>query len=216
MKNPFKRLYEWQKTIPEKKKIIELIATCLSVPSLITIILLNLNSLKKINQITPTPTPAPTSAITVEIKAPEVTTSTPSGQPVNQPAECKNEIGPISIVTPHDSEVINSNNFDIEISSPKEGYCPVVWSYRINNSTWSVYSDKVISLQNVSSGNKTLEIKVKNTTTNEEITLKRSFTVITSDITPTSTPTVTPTPTLILVPTSTPTLTITPTSAKIN
>ena len=81
-------------------------------------------------------------------------------------------------------------------------YCSIVWSYRINSGSWSDFSDKDISIFNMESGEKILELKIKSIVSGEEKNISRKFTykntqeVPTPTVTVTSTPTPTPSPTI--------------------
>lgn len=199
MKNFIEKIRNWYRKLPEKKIYFEVITAILSVPVMITVIILNLNNLnqnKKLptntNQATPvqivitektqTPSsPSPTQAITP--------TATPS--PTLTPTECKKEIGPVEILSPQEGEIISKDSVCIKLSTKAE-YCPVVWSYQVNNGNWSDFTDKGICLYNLTNGEKQLQIKIKSTVSNEEITLKRNFTYTGSTIAPSPTTDISP------------------------
>lgn len=46
-KNPIERITYWYKNLPDKKKYVELITALLSVPVMVTVILINLNNLQQ-------------------------------------------------------------------------------------------------------------------------------------------------------------------------
>lgn len=194
MKNFIEKIRNWYHNLPEKKKYIEFITALLSVPVMLTIIILNLNSLNQskkqstnTNQTTPiqivitekTPSqgsPVPTQTITpTVIPSPTLTLT-----------ECKKEIGPVEILSPQEGEVIAKDAVCIKLSTKSE-YCPVVWSYQVNNGNWSDFTDKGICLYNLTNGEKQLQIKIKSTVSDDEITLKRNFTYTGSTFTPTAT-----------------------------
>jgi hypothetical protein len=208
MKKFFQKIKKWYVAMPDKKKHVELITAALSVPMMVTVILVNFNSIKtqkeKANttQITP---------IQVVIDNPNVATSsspllpppkdkvsvTPTTAPTSTPAptnfQCKKTIGPIEILSPQEGEIITDNNVCINISTDAN-YCPVVWSYRLGTDNWSEFNNKDICLYNLTPGKKKLQIKIKSTVSDNTITLERNFIYQSSgDLTVTPTTTITPT-----------------------
>lgn len=111
------------------------------------------------------------------------------------PTICLKEIGPIAIRSPEENATVTSNPLQIFIDYDQGDYCSVVWSYRLNDGTWSEYGDNDIVIYNLPSGKKTLELRVKSIASPASKTLKRTFTYTNPQetITPTSTPTPTPT-----------------------
>jgi hypothetical protein len=55
-------------------------------------------------------------------------------------------------------------------------YCPVVWSYRINNGRYSDFDDKSIALYNPPNGNIVFDLRVRSLISDDEKILKRTFT----------------------------------------
>ncbi len=211
MKKLLNKISNWYHALPDKKKYVEFISAALTIPMLLTVILINLNNIKNQSKTTTTVTPTqtttpiqivitgiptenkPETPITKTIPSPTITpspTSTPST------ATCIQEIGPIEILSPQESEIITTDKVCINVSLDSK-YCPLVWSYQLDNDTWSDFSNNNICLYNLSNGKKQLQIKFKNVTTNKTLTLERNFTYQNSNITPTptTTPTVTSTPT---------------------
>lgn len=186
MKNIFQKIKKWYATLPDKKQYVELITALLSVPMMVTVILVNLNNIKTKNQTATTPA-ITTAPIQVVVENPatgsgnvappqngqttKVTTSTVA--PTS--AACKKDIGPIEILSPQEGEIITTNNMCITISTDNS-YCPVTWSYKLDDSSWSDFNNNDICLYNLTPGKKSLQLKVKSTVVDKSITLQRNFT----------------------------------------
>lgn len=210
VKNEFKNL-------PDRKKYAEAISALLTLPVLITVLLLNVNNLKKTNtSATALPTAAPTVEVIKEIvnyptaslqPTPSLMlTSTPA--PDTTPQKCTPQIGPVQITSPDDGELVTSNPLTIEIGRTSDAYCAIVWSYRLDNGNWSDYSNTTISVFNLAAGKKKLDVKVKSVVTSSEIILTRNFVYQSDQPTTAPSPTLTPSPSPTAV--ATPTLTPTP------
>jgi hypothetical protein len=173
--------------LPEKKPYIEAVTAVLSVPVLITVIMLNLNNLNAAKTEIPTPTPQPKKEVVyvpVESKTPaktqvqEATTtppakSTPTITTSTDP--CKPEIGPVSISSPAEGETVTDNPASVIINYKTGDFCAAVWSYRVNNGNWSNYDDKSLALYNLPDGNIKIDLRVKSIVSGEEKTLTRNF-----------------------------------------
>lgn len=193
IKKIFKRIQKYYVILPDKKRYFELFAAILSVPMILTVILVNMNTINKSKETsTPTPTSTP---IQIVVENPTSSSSninppkiniTPTPAPTK--TECKKDIGEIEILSPQEGEIINSDNVCINISTDSN-YCPVTWSYKLDNGNWSDYNNNDICLYNLTTGKKELQIKVKSTVVDKIITLERNFTYQNST---TPTPTVTP------------------------
>ena len=167
------------KKIPDNKTYIEFITALLSIPVLLTVILLNFNSLrtpKTDNTTTPTPQ-------TVVVTVPD------SGKPqtiVTQEEECIPEIGPIEITSPEEGEVVTDNPLFVSIRYEQDEFCSVVWSYRINGGKWSEYDDRSIALYNPPPGAIKFELRIKSVVGTDTEILTKNFsytgTEIVSDI----------------------------------
>ena len=200
IKKFFKRIQKWYVILPDKKRYFELLTAVLSVPMILTVILVNMNTINK-NKETSTSTisttpiqvvidnPATVSSNTNPPKVTLKTASTPTPTATPTKIECKKDIGEIEILSPQEGEIITSDNVCINISTNKD-YCPVSWSYKLDDGNWSDYSSNNICLYNLSAGKKDLQIKIKSSVVDKTITLERTFTYKNS-ITPT--PTTTPT-----------------------
>lgn len=191
-------LKELYRALPDKKRYFEFITAALSVPVLITVLLTNINNLnaKPNTQPTPTPTPiielknttpteSPAAKKSVSVD-PSPTTIQPTHTPITQ---CKKEVGPVSILSPREQSTLENNPVCIELSKQPEGYCAIVWSYRINTSPWSDYTDKDICIYNLPAGEKNLEVRVKSIVSGQETLLNRIFTVLGATPTPSMTAT---------------------------
>ncbi len=190
MKRSIGKFFKSLQKAPERKHYLEFITAALSIPVLLTVILLNLNSLNtkkdpEANKTQPTPQ-------TVIIK--ETSPSNSANQTVATPtsASCKKEVGPISVSYPSEGATITDNpvNFIIRYNNPD--YCSVVWSYRINGGSWSEYSSNSPSVFNLPNGNVTFELRVQSTVSQDQDQLVRKFIYQGSSATPTvsqSTPT---------------------------
>jgi hypothetical protein len=122
--------------LPDKKRYAELITAVLSVPVLITVLLLNLNNLRKSNQPTPSnasvvqsTSPIPTVSISPKI-TPKVTTKTsvldPTPTPLSTQSPCIKEVGPVTIISPEENEIVTTNPVAIDIERKEKNYCEIV------------------------------------------------------------------------------------------
>lgn len=195
------------RNIPIKKSYIEFFTAILSVPVLITVIMLNINNLKSSNK-SNTDSPPPVQK-EEKIYIPIITTTQSQNKnlipeasispmqitsvtPTNQ--ACKPLIGPVSISAPAEGDTINDNPAAIIITYKTGEYCAVVWSYRLNNSAWSAYDDKSIALYNLPPGKLKIDVKIKSIVTGDEQILTRNFTYsgTNSPTVPTASPTISP------------------------
>jgi hypothetical protein len=195
----FDKIKNWYQELPNKKRYVEFLTALLTVPVLLTVLIINLSSINNRKE-TPTPTPTPFSVPTEKIVVitQEVTPET-SITPTVQPSatECKKEVGPVKITAPADGELITTNPVCLNISYQTGEYCSVVWSYRIGSSAWSDFTDKEICIYNLPVGPQELQVRVKSSQSDDEVTLIRNFYYQSKEVpTPTPTLTLTPTPTL--------------------
>ncbi len=170
------------RSLPEKKQYVEFFTAVLTVPVLLTVLILNVASLKKTDQ---TKSVAESQPKIIMISQAQNDPSQPSKNPDNSltptkplfvtPPECKREIGPINITDPSEGDSVTSNPVSITITQPVQGYCAVVWSYRINNGSWSDYDDKSIALYNPPKGAITFDLRVKSVVTGEQKLQTRKF-----------------------------------------
>jgi hypothetical protein len=150
----------------------------LSIPVLITVIILNFTNLKNIGKPTPTPTPD------VTIEAPNGKAGDFYSAPIekeNKPTDttpqspCTEELGPVTITSPSEGDTVNSNPVEVDISYDDTTYCAAVWSYRINGGSWSEYDDRSVALYNLPNGPITFDLKAKSIIGAGDVTLTRSF-----------------------------------------
>ena len=179
----------WQKFLGlhEHKKYLEFFTALLSIPVLVTVIILNLNTLKNTNKnAEPTNTPTKGGFFSAPI---ESEPTTPTEVSVTPSAPCKKELGPVNIDSPEEGDTIMDNPVSVVINYDDEEYCAAVWSYRINGSSWSEYDNKSIALYNLPQGKVKFELKVKSVVSKEETTLTRNFTYKGTSTAVTPTPT---------------------------
>ncbi len=182
----------------DKKRYLEFITALLSVPVLLTVLFLNYMNIQERNKTPEVTEKQPIITIVQQTRSDEKKPSP------TETAECIAEIGEINIETPEEGETISVNPLTIDVERVQDGkkYCSIVWSYRINSGSWSDFSDKDISIFNMESGEKILELKIKSIVSGEEKNISRKFTykntqeVPTPTVTVTSTPTPTPSPTI--------------------
>lgn len=174
------------RTLPDKKQYVEFFTAILTVPVLLTVIILNLNNLRSANK-TATPTPAFKEERPIVVTIPETNSKLAVTTALSPSSEaCIKGIGPISIDYPEDNSTVSDNPIPIDINYQKGNYCAVVWAYRINDSRFSDFDDKSIALYNVPKGVVRFQLKVKSIVTGEEKTLTRIFTYsgTSADVTP--------------------------------
>lgn len=183
----FSGLKKQLKEIHTKKPHLEFITAALTVPVLLTVIILNYNNLKAINA--PKDTPK-NETIVITQAAPEKETK----EVIVTKEACKAEIGNASITAPDEGEVVSDNPVNVDISYDDKEYCQLVWSYRVNNGSWSSYDDRSIALYNLSNGDVKLEVRVKSTVNSETKTLTRRFSYTGASDSPSPSISTTPTP----------------------
>ena len=205
MINPFTRLRETFQYLPDKKKYIEVITASLSIPVLLSVVLvnyLNIQDQRKKELLIPTPvmsqSAGPTIITVVRDQVPstssgQVPTATPDPKASPQPNECIREIGPITILAPQEGENVNTNPFTIDVDYNQGDYCSVVWRYRLDGGNWSQFGDDDIVIYNLSSGQKKIELEVKSIVTNVSKAYTRTFTYQNTQEVPTVTSTPSPT-----------------------
>lgn len=161
---------KFARRIPNGKAYLEVITAALSIPVLLTVIILNfsnLNNNKKATNTSPTPT---VNEKVIYVPGDEKNNTTPTSV-----ENCKKQIGPIKISFPSEGETVTDNPIYFNIDYTNDNYCSVVWSYRINGGTWSNYTANNPVIYNLPSGNIKFELKVQSTVVQEETTLTRNF-----------------------------------------
>ncbi len=200
--NALQKIRVWYRALPDKKKYVEFITALLTVPVLMTVLISNISNINnnKRNEANITPTISPSSPteiiIVTEKSGSNEATSSPTFTPSpTAPKECKKEVGPVRIATPNEGQLVSSNPVCIQVSYQADDYCSVVWSYRINSGDWSDYSDKEICVHNLAPGPQQLDLRVKSSSSDDEITLVRNFYYKTKDAPTPTTPAATVSPT---------------------
>ena len=168
------------KNIPNKKNHIDFIAALLTIPVLVSVIILNYSNLQKTNTKTNLPSPTPAQVekqiiITAPPNNPQV--AAPNTQPTASPsATCIKQVGPVSIVYPTENQTVSDNPLCINISYSNSNYCSVVWSYRINGGTWSDYNSNSPCIYNLPNGNIKFDLRVQSTVAqDQQQTFTRNF-----------------------------------------
>lgn len=170
-----------KKSVPSKviakKPYIEFVTAFLSIPVLITVLLLNFNSLKNLGGGTPTPTTSPNNTSAGFFTAPvDITNATPTIALIDRESTCTKGVGPIAISSPNEGDTVTQNPVIITINYDSSTYCAVAWSYRINEGEWSGYNDRSVGLYNLPQGAVKFELRVKSIVNADEKTLTRNFT----------------------------------------
>lgn len=171
----------------DKKPLIEFIVALLSIPSLILLVILNFNSLRSINGATPTPTPISGTAIPTAKASSGINNTSFFSEPVSRAPRmtrtvienklpCNKNLGPVSITSPGEGTVVTANPVEVNISYDDTTYCSAVWSYSINGSSWSGYSNNSVALYNLPDGPVQFTLRVKSLTSPDTTTLTRDFT----------------------------------------
>lgn len=182
MKDIINRFTKWYRGLPEKKRYVEFITAVLTVPVLLTVIIVNLNNLnQQKNAAKKQPEAEKTTPIQVVITGEKQTEkntvpTTYISQPINSPTptSCLKEVGPISIISPRENEVVTKDPVCVTVATQSD-YCSVTWSYRLDDNSWSDFTDKNVCLHNLTNGNKTIQLKIKSSASSDEVTLQRSF-----------------------------------------
>lgn len=161
----------------KNKPYIEFLTAFLSIPVMITVMLLNFNSLKNLNT-TPTPTPlsgagAQTGFFAEPIGTDDPEEPTPDGV---TPEPCVRGLGPVIITSPDENDVVTENPVTVDIAYDDAHYCAAAWSYRINGGSWSGYDDRSVALYNLPQGPIKFELRVKSIVGDETRTVTRNFT----------------------------------------
>lgn len=165
-----------------KKNHLDFITALLSIPVLLSVIILNYNNLKPKQNTDLTPTP--TQAEKIIVVPQNNPTNATSPNPTN--AACKKDIGPIEITSPTENQTVNDNPVCINIKYADSNYCSVVWSYRVNNGAWSDYNTNNPCIYNLPNGNVKFELRVQSTVEQKNQSLTRNFVVQTSNPSSTS------------------------------
>ncbi len=177
--------------LPNKKRYLELITAFLSIPVLLTVVYLNLTNIQERKK-----EPEAKEAKNEKVTILPVQIKENGKQPApKDDKECVAQVPRATLSYPREGETVADNPLHLNLSLEGDGYCSVVWSYRINGARWSDYDDRSIYLYNMDSGSKTLELRIKSIVSGEEKMIVRNFTYRNESTvpTPTSMPTAVPT-----------------------
>lgn len=182
-KKKLERLYE-------KKPIVEFIVAILSIPSIILLLLLNLKALTNNSSAKITPTPSMANTVTESspnfFTRPVTREAKPTVAPDATQAPCTRGLGPVSISSPNEGDVVTTNPVNVSISYDDSKYCSAVWSYSVNGSSWSDYNNNSVALYNLSNGSVAFQLRVKSLTNSDSAILTRNFTYEGQSTTPIS------------------------------
>ncbi len=172
IKKNLKKILTSYRKLPDKKQYIEFFTALLSVPVLLTVILINLNNLnpKKV-----APLPNQNKTIIVSLPPLNQPTTTRSSTSQATPTQCNRNLDPVTIGSPSENETVTENPVSVIISYDQQDYCAVVWSYRINGGSWSDYGNDSLSLYNLPQGQIKLELRVKSVVTGQNSVITRNF-----------------------------------------
>ncbi|KKS97559.1 MAG: hypothetical protein UV73_C0007G0002 [Candidatus Gottesmanbacteria bacterium GW2011_GWA2_43_14] len=202
------KVKNWYKKLPDRKPWVDLMTAVLTIPVLVTVIIINVDNLKKDGNASDTnkttlaptiiekvvtqyvvPSPGPTDISEGNPVVTETFDQTVTPTPI-----CNLDPQPYEITYPKEGENVNVDPVCIAINKQGENFCTTQWAYRVNNSSWSTYTSDPICLYNMADGQVKLEIRTKSTVSGREKTYTRNFSYGTI-LTPTKTsagPTVTP------------------------
>lgn len=175
--SPIERLRKWYRALPDKKQYLEVITAFLTIPVLLTVLLSNVSNLQNQKR---TALPTPTPVIEKITVTPVQTTPTPTVTPTVSPtpnAQCVKEVGPIDISYPTQGATITGDPVCLTITRSGSNYCSVLWSYSINGSMWSAYTDGTICMYGLAPGVKNLQLRVESAVSSDSTVLQRTFTV---------------------------------------
>lgn len=183
MKRRFYKLINAAKKLTSKKHHLDFITAVLTIPVLLSVIILNYNNLQNLQKnktnVNPTPTQSEKIIVVPQNQQNQDTTPNPTS------ATCIKDIGPISISSPSEGETKTDNPICIIINYSNSSYCSVVWSYRINNGSWSNFSSNNPCIYNLPNGNVKFDLKVQSTVVQKETDLTRNFIYKGSNLSPT-------------------------------
>jgi hypothetical protein len=183
--NKFEKFKRYIRAVPKRKHYLEFFVAMLSIPVLLTAILINLANLRSDD------TKKNTEPQSIIISyAPGRSDEGKSDTTKPTGAECKKTVGPINISYPDEGDIVTNNPLEVTIDYDRTGeYCAIVWSYRINGGRWSDFDDKSLALYNLPNGQKTFELRIKSVAGGGEKILKRTFDYQGTETQPTVAPT---------------------------
>lgn len=157
----------------KKKPYLELIVAVLTVPVLVTLIIVNYGNIQNKDKSSADTNQRP---IVIEKDNNLSAQNTPLPSVVPSPDVCREKVGPVNIASPKEGAIISENPVNFIIRYEDESYCSVVWSYRINGSVWSEYSSNSPTVYNLPPGEVKFELRVQSTVSDDQDLLERNFT----------------------------------------
>ena len=178
VKRSLKKALRSYRHLPDKKQYVEFFTALLSVPVLLTVILINLNNLNPKKSVVPTPTPTQQEK-TIIVSLPPGNQSgntqiTPQPNVTSEP--CNKQLAPVTITSPDEGDTVTDNPVFVTITYDQQNYCSVAWSYRINGGAWSDYGNNSLSLYNLPQGPIKLDLRVQSIVTGQQSMQTRNFT----------------------------------------
>ena len=174
------------RALPNKKQYIEFFTAILSVPIMLTVLVLNINNLKP-KDVSP---PIPDERKEVIIVSPEIKGITT--QTTQKKDACIEELPSVDILSPESGETVSKRPVCISPQIEEGEYCSVVWRYSVNDSSWSEYDNKGFCLYDLPNGDTSVKIEVKSIVTGETKEIVREF-IYSGPTTPSPTLTISPT-----------------------
>src|SRR3990167_1481464 len=173
----FNNLKSGFNSLSNKKPLVELIVALLTIPVLVTVILLNFTNLNGKNNDSTNSGSTPV-VIEKDANSNGDVSEAPGNNPTvvtPNPEICKDQVGPVSIASPGEGTTASDNPANFIIKYQDSAYCSVVWSYRINNGTWSEFGSNSPAVYNLPSGPVKFELRVQSTVSNDQELLTRNF-----------------------------------------
>lgn len=193
---PIEKTKQLIKKLPEQKPHLDFIAALLTIPVLITVLLINLSSINNKKSTTAQPTP------TVSVMQPTQNKNNasrysnnpvnPTDSPTPNPNSCVKGIGQIEVSYPQEGQIVSDNPLCISIDYSQGDYCSVVWAYKINNGNFSDYSNNSVCLYNVLQGDNTFILQVKSLVNTDTKVIQRHFTYKNTQVSATPSPNASP------------------------
>lgn len=179
----FEKWMRWVRRTPERKRWFDVLTAMLTIPVLLTVIITNVMNLRSRDEKNASPVPSTTSApIQITIENPQASnqganvavTPTPRVSVSPSGPSCKEGVADYEIISPRESEIVSNDPLCIVFSPKSKDFCEASWSYRINNASWSPYSDAPVCLYNMADGPVQFELRIKGNN-GEEKTHTRNF-----------------------------------------
>ena len=180
MKRKLNKLVNAAKKLTYKKHHLDFIVAVLTIPVLLSVIILNYTNLQNIQKNKNNLTPAPTQTEKI-IVVPQKTTITS----VQTQETCIKDIGPVEITFPQENQIVSDSPICINIKYNNSNYCSVVWSYKINSGSWSEFTGNNPCIYNLSNGNVKFDLRVQSTVIQKEEDLSRNFVYKSTNLSPT-------------------------------